>query len=169
MTFSEFNKLVLKVHELAGEKAPTYPIIKDLFDAIDIRKDGVIDLHEWQQTFGRVGEGAPKLSIKPTALNMWENSRDYMRLGSLMAKSRKLLIEKFKSVVGPDQTLFTFEQGKQALDDWIYSHFKTSVSDEQLRCLFTAAQVHNESQACPKYDYLRLLDIQKSRHSGPQL
>ena len=48
MTFSEFNQLVIKVHELAGEKAPTYPVIKDLFDAIDIRKDGVIDLHEWQ-------------------------------------------------------------------------------------------------------------------------
>ena len=123
MTFSEFNQLVIKVHELAGEKAPTYPVIKDLFDAIDIRKDGVIDLHEWQQTFGRVGEGAPKLSIKPTALNMWENSRDYSRLGALMAKSRKLLIEKFKSVIGPDSTLFTFEQGKKALDDWIYSNF----------------------------------------------
>lgn len=28
--------------------------MKDLFDLIDIRKDGYIDLHEWQQTFGAV-------------------------------------------------------------------------------------------------------------------
>jgi hypothetical protein len=50
----DFSKLVIKVHEIANEATPTYPVIKDLFDTIDIRKDGVIDLHEWQQTFGRV-------------------------------------------------------------------------------------------------------------------
>ena len=96
-------------------------------------------MHEWQQTFGRVGQGAPKLSIKPTALNMWENTKDFERIGFLMAKNRKLLIEKFKSVLGPRSTLFTFEEGKEALDDWIYSHFKNSISNEQLKCLFTSA------------------------------
>jgi len=169
ITLAEFIKLVNKVHELAGEKAPTYPIIKDLFDAIDIRKDGVIDLHEWQQSFGRVGQGPAKASTTATPLTMWENTKDFERIGSLMAKNRKLLIEKFKTVLGSSSTLFTFEEGKAALDDWIYSHFKNSISDEQLKCLFRAAQVHSESQHCPKYDYIRLLDMQKSRHSGPQL
>ena len=48
ITFADFSKLVLKAHELADEKSPTYPVIKDLFDTIDVRKDGMIDLHEWQ-------------------------------------------------------------------------------------------------------------------------
>lgn len=56
--------MVLKAHELAGDRAPAYPIIKDLFDAIDIRKDGILDINEWQQTFGFVTEGNTKLSIK---------------------------------------------------------------------------------------------------------
>lgn len=30
---------------------PNYPIIKDLFDQIDIRKDGIIDFNEWSKTF----------------------------------------------------------------------------------------------------------------------
>ena len=47
ITFADFSKLVFKAHELNGEKAPTYPVIKDLFDTIDIRKDGMLDLHEW--------------------------------------------------------------------------------------------------------------------------
>jgi len=47
---------VAKVHEVAKEACPTYLVVKDMFDTIDIRKDGVIDLHEWQQTFGRVAE-----------------------------------------------------------------------------------------------------------------
>lgn len=140
-----------------------------MFDAIDIRKDGVIDLHEWQQSFGRVGQGPARASTTATPLTMWENTKDFERIGSLMAKNRKLLIEKFKTVLGSSSTLFTFEEGKAALDDWIYSHFKNSISDEQLKCLFRAAQVHSESQHCPKYDYIRLLDMQKSRHSGPQL
>ena len=48
ITFSDFSKLIAKLHEMSGEKTPTYPIIKDLFDTIDIRKDGMIDMHEWQ-------------------------------------------------------------------------------------------------------------------------
>jgi hypothetical protein len=35
------------LNELAGDKPPAYPVIKDLFDTIDIRKDGIIDISEW--------------------------------------------------------------------------------------------------------------------------
>lgn len=50
-----------------------------------------------------------------------------------MAKNRKLLIEKFKSAVpgsAEGKTLFTFQQGKQALDDWVDAKFKGSINDE---------------------------------------
>lgn len=66
ITFADFCKLVTRVHELAGDKAPTYPVIKDLFDTIDVRKDGMLDLHEWQQTFGRVEQGNSRISFKTT-------------------------------------------------------------------------------------------------------
>jgi hypothetical protein len=32
---------------VSGEKIPSYPVIKDLFDTIDVRKDGIIDMNEW--------------------------------------------------------------------------------------------------------------------------
>jgi hypothetical protein len=89
---------VIKCHELAGEKPPTYPVIKDLFDTIDIRKDGILDQNEWQQTFGNVIEGSNKLSIKATPLNLWENSREFMTLGSMISKNRKLLKEQFEKI-----------------------------------------------------------------------
>ena len=57
---------MVKAHEVAGDRIHSYPVIKDLFDTIDIRKDGIIDLSEWQQTFGLVTEGNSKLSIKAT-------------------------------------------------------------------------------------------------------
>lgn len=68
-----------------------------------------------------------------------------------------------------EKTLFTFEEGREALDAWLYSHFQDKVSDDQLECLFRAAIVHNSSQRSTKYDYIKLLDIYKARHSGPQL
>jgi hypothetical protein len=46
-----------KCYEVAHLKPPAYPVVKDLFDTIDIRKDGSLDLKEWQQTFGQVTEG----------------------------------------------------------------------------------------------------------------
>lgn len=70
---------------------PPYPVIKDLFDAIDIRKDGIIDTSEWQQTFGYVNEGNSKLTIKPSSTALWENSREYQRMGAVIAKNRKLI------------------------------------------------------------------------------
>ena len=146
ITFADFSKLVTKAHELAGEKVPTYPIIKDLFDTIDVRKDGVLDLHEWQQTFGRVEQATSRISFKTTELSMWENSREFERIGQLMAKNRKLLVEKFREVLGsPTKKAFTFAQGKLAVDDWLYSHFGDSVTDAKLKCLFNAAKIHSES------------------------
>jgi hypothetical protein len=47
LAFSDFYRLVTRAHELANEKAPAYPVVRDLFEAVDIRRDGIIDLDEW--------------------------------------------------------------------------------------------------------------------------
>ncbi len=86
-----------------------------------------------------------------------------------MAKNRKLITQKFREELGGDASVkaFTFKQGKRALDEWLYAHYGDSITDAKLRCLFNAAKIHSESQAEPKYDYIRMLDSNKSRHSGP--
>jgi hypothetical protein len=155
------------VYEVAKLKPPTFPVIKDLFDLIDVRRDGELDPTEWNQTFGRVTEGSNSLSIKPSPLGLWETTKEFENIGTLLAKNRKLLIEKFKSEIGKT-TLFNFAQGKAALNDWLYQHFKDSVTDAHLKCVFSAAQVPAESQHEPRYDYVRLLDLYKARYLGPQ-
>jgi hypothetical protein len=88
--------LIIKLYGLAGEKVLAYPVIKDLFDTIDIRKDGIIDMNEWQQTFGKVSEGNQKLSMKATPLSLWEmSSREFMLLGEAIARNRKSLKDYF--------------------------------------------------------------------------
>lgn len=145
----QFNRLVTKCYEMAHLKAPAYPVVKDLFDAIDVRKDGQIDLKEWQQAFEAQTEGSNQLSIKTTEMASWEHSRDYDKIGFLMAKHRKLVQDAFKRYLeskGVQGSLFTFSQGKKALDDWLYANFKGTVTDAQLRCVFSVAQVPTESQ-----------------------
>ena len=51
MTFEEFSKLVRTLYKKDNEPGPAFDIIKDLFEFIDLRKDGFLDIHEWMQTF----------------------------------------------------------------------------------------------------------------------
>lgn len=154
MTYQEFGKLMLKLYELAGEKAPTYPVIKDIFDTIDVRKDGILDLNEWQQTFGLVTEGNNKLSIKPTPLTQWENTREFGLMGQLIAKNRKLLKEQFELICKNGSTIIDFDQGKQVIGEFIQQHFK-GVGDDKIRVLLKVAEVIGASTEGigKQYDY----------------
>lgn len=43
MTFIDFSTLVSELYRVAAKTTPAYSVIKDLFDAINIRNDGYID------------------------------------------------------------------------------------------------------------------------------
>ena len=47
MTYSDFSLLVTEICRVSGEQEPSYAVIKDLFDAVDMKKDGHIDQKEW--------------------------------------------------------------------------------------------------------------------------
>lgn len=83
--------------------------------------------------------GSKSLSIKRSeqnpGLTTWENSEEYQKIGNLFAKNRKQLMEAFQQELGPaknadgtSNTLFTFEQGRKALDAWFYQNFKWDLS-----------------------------------------
>ena len=54
MKQEEFNNLIECVYERNGDEQPVFAIMKELFDFIDCRQDGVIDIHEWMQSFKRI-------------------------------------------------------------------------------------------------------------------
>ena len=39
------------LYQLSNKELPSYTILRDLFDFIDIRKDNIIDIHEWMSAF----------------------------------------------------------------------------------------------------------------------
>lgn len=135
---------MLKLHEVSGEKQPSYPIIKDLFDTIDIRKDGIIDINEWHQTFGNVTEGNQKLTIKATPLSMWENTREYDDYGSLIARNRKLIKERLAQITKGKNEI-TYDEAKQAIYAPLKHHFK-NFNDDKLKCVLRVAEVQGASE-----------------------
>ena len=53
MTIDEFQALYGRLNEMSAKKLPQcdYLVLKDLFYAIDIGKDGLLDKREWDTTF----------------------------------------------------------------------------------------------------------------------
>jgi hypothetical protein len=117
-----------------------------------------------------VTEGSSKLSIKPTPLTQWENSREFHLIGQLIARNRKLLREQFEKLVGTQTTIINFEQGKQIMGDLLREHFST-VGDDKIKQILRVAELQgaNTEGIGNQYDYVRMLDVFKNRHAGPQV
>ena len=47
MSFEDFQRFIQKIYQMANQPQPSFAIIKDLFQTIDIRQDNVIDMAEW--------------------------------------------------------------------------------------------------------------------------
>jgi Ca2+-binding EF-hand superfamily protein len=85
LDFSKFNNLVNRLCELSGEPVPAFTVLKDLYDIIDIRKDGLIDLREWLNSFR--GEQV-----------QLEDSKDFDELTKTISRNRKLLSITFEAM-----------------------------------------------------------------------
>jgi len=69
LSYEQFNKMVIKLFQLAREETPSFPLIKDMFDFIDIRRDGIIDMNEWMQSFRLIETGSIGFGNAENALN----------------------------------------------------------------------------------------------------
>ena len=50
----EFREFINVLCKLKKEETLSFGVVRDLFEFIDIRKDGLLDIHEWMQTFRAV-------------------------------------------------------------------------------------------------------------------
>ena len=87
MEFAAFNALVRKLYTCSGEPVPAFSVLKDLFDAIDTRNDGYLDIKEWLSAFrqDRGGRG-------------WGGSKQYDDVTKSIGKNRKMLQLTFEAM-----------------------------------------------------------------------
>lgn len=104
-------------------------------------------------------------------MTLWENTREYQRIGTLIAKNRKLLRGQFEKIVKDGSaTIVNYEQAKSAILGLLQPHFN-SITDEKLRVILKVGEVQGATDGGlgNRYDFARLLNVYKNRHAAPQL
>ena len=116
MDFDKFKILIFDMYSKEEIKIPPFTLIKNAFDEIDLRKDGILDLNEWCKAFGNYnslldpdedkisnGEGffgkkfmkknnfrsRDKIENNRKILREWETSGDVSAIYKYLYKNRK--------------------------------------------------------------------------------
>ncbi|CAD8157187.1 unnamed protein product [Paramecium pentaurelia] len=98
LTFDKFKDMIEMLYRLATEDIPPFAIIKDLFEFIDKRRDGHLDLTEWMDAFSKFSNPNEKKRPMSANIRVKKNSQK-----SLMAQTDKNWLNKQRA---PSQQQF---------------------------------------------------------------
>ena len=101
MDFVKFKSIISELYIKENKSVPNFAMMKNCFDYIDLRKDGLIDLVEWSNVFGNV---SGKLDLSRSfdfkkgikTLQKWEMSNNLIEVYKNIAKNRKIISQKVK-------------------------------------------------------------------------
>ena len=117
--FDKFKKVIYDLYKREKKQSPSYAVLKYVYDFIDIRKDGIIDINEWNKIFSGTESkldisAAEVLPSQMKILRQWETSNYIIEIYKLIAKNRKIIKDKVK--------LFTIEPNSMLIkaNDMIY-------------------------------------------------
>ena len=95
--FEQFKKLIYELFYKEKKPVPNYPVMKYVYDYIDVRKDGVIDLNEWSKVFA-ITESNLDVIKGPGSqyIRDWEGSEEITEIYKLISKNKKAIKDKVK-------------------------------------------------------------------------
>ena len=113
MDFEKYRAIISELYKREEKPMPNFALLKNTYDFIDLRKDGLIDMVEWTNAFGNM---KGKLdAIKPKnkeqkkqlkKLRKWETSNDIISIYKDISRSRKLILQEIKDTAfGPNSTI----------------------------------------------------------------
>ena len=106
--FDIFKKIIYDMYKREGRKEPNYSVMKYTYDYIDIRKDGVIDLNEWNKIFAKQESYLDLTQVKQNQLQLlrnWEMSNDIFFIYKLIGKNRKIIKERVTAKIGNNSNM----------------------------------------------------------------
>ena len=103
MDFVKFKSIINELYTKENRPIPNFAMLKNCYNYIDLRKDGLIDLVEWSNVFGNV---SGKLDVSRSydfkkgikSLQKWEMSNNLIEVYKSIAKNRKIISEMVKRV-----------------------------------------------------------------------
>ena len=95
--FEIFKRLIYELYFKERQKEPNYPLLKAIYDFIDVRKDGVIDSNEWNKIFS-ITESNLDVYKGPGGqyIRDWEGSEELADIYKLISKNKKIIENKAK-------------------------------------------------------------------------
>ena len=95
--FEQFKKMLYELYYKERVPVPNYPVMKYVYDYIDVRKDGVIDLNEWNKVFA-ITESNLDVIKGPGSeyIRDWEGSEQITEIYKLISKNKKAIKDKVK-------------------------------------------------------------------------
>ena len=106
--FDIFKKIIYDIYKREKKKEPTYSVMKYIYDYIDIRKDGIIDLNEWNKIFAMQESILDLTQVKQSQLQKlrnWEMSNDIIFIYKLIGKNRKIIKERVFAKIGNNSNM----------------------------------------------------------------
>ena len=110
MDFEKYRAIVTEIYKREDRPMPNFALLKNTYDYIDLRKDGMIDMVEWTNAFGdlkgkldaiRPKNREQKRQLKK--LRKWETSNDVINIYKEIAKNRKIIAQNIRSTaIGPN-------------------------------------------------------------------
>ena len=121
--FNKFKNIIIDMYNKNEIKIPNFTLIKNAFDTIDLRKDGIIDMNEWCKAFSSFNgtldveaekvtngfeffdkkfkiknnfQNVNKIDHNRKVLREWETSGDVTVLYKFLYKNRKIIKQKIK-------------------------------------------------------------------------
>ena len=122
LNFDKFKKIVYDLYKRDNRSysPPPYSVLKCMYDYIDIRKDGLIDINEWCKTFESFG-GNLDLNENDKSnnnLRCWEMTNNIFDVYKLISKNNKIIKERIKeNSLSNDYTLIKTDEFIQILKD----------------------------------------------------
>ena len=113
MDFEKYRAIIAELYKREEREIPNFALLKNTYDFIDLKKDGLIDMVEWTNAFGNM---KGKLdAIKPKnkehrrqlrKLRKWETSNDVINMYKDIARNRKLILQKIRETAfGPNSSI----------------------------------------------------------------
>ena len=101
--FNKFKSMIIELYTKENKQIPNFVILKNCYDYIDLRKDGILDIVEWCNVFSKVSgqldlfKGLEnKKGFKE--LKKWEMGEDIINLYKNIYKNRKMISLRAKNV-----------------------------------------------------------------------
>ena len=178
--FQKYRNMIIDLYTRNEQEIPNFTLIKNTFDAIDLRKDGIIDFNEWSKSFSTVNgkldlefekyskdkNELKKVKNYKKELRRWENSDDINQKYLLIYKNRKLIKNKLI-----DSNLIIYKSGKQftTSDNLIYAIQQILPNCKLSRIQWKMITNLGKSSSCDEIlcisDFFRLIEISSKSNS----